>query len=266
MATPDSATWQRDSRWQGDSAWERHPAWKPDRGPEGEVSTGARLVDALDGLTGAVTEVSAAAVVSLDGLTMASALPDDVDEDHVGAMSAALLSLGEQAASGLGRGVLRELVVDTDGGLVLCSRAGAHAVLVAVTHEEAKLGLVRHELRRTAEAVAEALDGAEHADPEPRTGPALTPFPVAESAPRTGPVAHPQADASITDEAAAGPPSPDPDRADYGGDASADGLEEFAALTDDPEVRWRPRSLDLDEEDFGSDPTPPWAARRYDDE
>ena len=65
-----------------------------------------RLAAALDEFIRSSPDVEAAAVVSFDGLPMASALPAEFEEDRVGAMSAALLSLGEQAAMGLGRGLL----------------------------------------------------------------------------------------------------------------------------------------------------------------
>jgi predicted regulator of Ras-like GTPase activity (Roadblock/LC7/MglB family) len=46
-------------------------------------------------------DIEASAVVSVDGLIMASALPADVEEDRVSAMSAAMLSLGERIANDL---------------------------------------------------------------------------------------------------------------------------------------------------------------------
>ena len=47
-------------------------------------------------------EVEAAAVISVDGLIMASALPQNISEDRISAMSAAMLSLGERIAGGRG--------------------------------------------------------------------------------------------------------------------------------------------------------------------
>jgi hypothetical protein len=61
-------------------------------------------------------EIEAAAVVSFDGLPMASALPAGMDEDRVAAMSAALLSLGERAAQGLGRGELSQVYIEGETG------------------------------------------------------------------------------------------------------------------------------------------------------
>ena len=71
-------------------------------------------------------------MVSFDGLPMASALPPGMDEDRVAAMSAALLSLGERAAQGLGRGDLSQVYVEGDNGTVFLVSADDEAVLVAV--------------------------------------------------------------------------------------------------------------------------------------
>ena len=46
-------------------------------------------------------DIEASAVVSVDGLIMASQLPADVEEDRVSAMSAAMLSLGDRIAKQL---------------------------------------------------------------------------------------------------------------------------------------------------------------------
>jgi len=51
------------------------------------------MVDRLREMQAASPEIEASAVVSVDGLIMASALPADVEEDRVSAMSAAMLSL-----------------------------------------------------------------------------------------------------------------------------------------------------------------------------
>ena len=59
------------------------------------------MVDRLREMQAASPEIEASAVVSVDGLIMASALPAEVEEDRVSAMSAAMLSLGERIASEL---------------------------------------------------------------------------------------------------------------------------------------------------------------------
>jgi predicted regulator of Ras-like GTPase activity (Roadblock/LC7/MglB family) len=121
------------------------------------VSRSAKLDQILAELVGQVPEVEAAAVVSFDGLAMAAALPTGMDEDRVAAMSAALLSLGERAAEGLGRGELSQIYVEGENGTVFLISADDEAVLVAVASRGAKVGLMLFEVRRAAASVADAL-------------------------------------------------------------------------------------------------------------
>ncbi|GAB4197440.1 MAG: roadblock/LC7 domain-containing protein [Roseiflexaceae bacterium] len=95
-------------------------------------------------------DIEASAVVSVDGLIMASALPADVEEDRVSAMSAAMLSLGERIASELRRGQLDQVFVRGENGFVLLTSIGEEAVLTALAHSKAKLGLVFLDMKRTA--------------------------------------------------------------------------------------------------------------------
>ena len=121
------------------------------------TSRSGRLDRILTELVGQVPEIEAASVVSFDGLAMASALPVGMDEDRVAAMSAALLSLGERAAEGLGRGALSQVYVEGENGTVFLISADDEAVLVAVAAKGAKVGLMLFEVRRAAAAVAAAL-------------------------------------------------------------------------------------------------------------
>ena len=109
------------------------------------------IVDRLREMQVASPEIEASAIVSVDGLIMASALPADVEEDRVSAMSAAMLSLGERIASELGRGALDQVYIRGSGGYVLLTAVGEEAVLTALARESAKLGLIFLEMRRAAE-------------------------------------------------------------------------------------------------------------------
>jgi len=110
-----------------------------------------QMVDRLREMQAASPEIEASAVVSVDGLIMASALPVEVEEDRVSAMSAAMLSLGERIASELNRGMLDQVYIRGDQGYVLLAAVGEEAVLTALAREGAKLGLVFLEMRRAAE-------------------------------------------------------------------------------------------------------------------
>lgn len=101
--------------------------------------------------------VEASATVSVDGLIMASALPADVEEDRVSAMSAAMLSLGERIAGELGRGSLNQVYIRGEQGHVLVMAIGEEAVLTVLAREDARLGLVLLDMRRAAEDLEKLL-------------------------------------------------------------------------------------------------------------
>jgi predicted regulator of Ras-like GTPase activity (Roadblock/LC7/MglB family) len=113
-----------------------------------------QMVARLKDLQVSTPDVEASALVSVDGLIIASALPPDVEEDRVSAMSAAMLSLGERIASELGRGVLDQVYVRGANGYVILSAVGEEAVLTVLARKDAKLGLVFLDMRRAAEDLA----------------------------------------------------------------------------------------------------------------
>jgi hypothetical protein len=119
-----------------------------------------QLAAALDDFLATSPEVEAAAVVSADGLPMASALPPHVQEDRLAAMSAALLTLGERAADNLGKGDLAQVFVEGSNGHVILMSAGANAVLVAVTAREAKAGLILFEMRKSSDRVRSVMESS----------------------------------------------------------------------------------------------------------
>ena len=67
-----------------------------------------QMVARLRNLQVTTPDIEASAVVSVDGLIIASALPADVEEDRVSARRAAMLSLGERIAGGRGGGVMAQ--------------------------------------------------------------------------------------------------------------------------------------------------------------
>ena len=118
------------------------------------ASLSERMVSRLRDLQMGSPEIEASAVVSVDGLIMASALPEDSEEDRVSAMSAAMMSLGERIAHELGRGVIEEFYIRGEYGYVVIVAVGEDAVLTALTRHQAKLGLIFLEMRRAAEDLA----------------------------------------------------------------------------------------------------------------
>jgi predicted regulator of Ras-like GTPase activity (Roadblock/LC7/MglB family) len=115
------------------------------------MSRSQQMVDRLRTMQAASPDIEASAVVSVDGLIMASALPAEVEEDRVSAMSAAMLSLGERIATELGRGSLEQVYIKGTKGFIVLTAVGDEAVLTALARQDAKLGLIFLEMRRASE-------------------------------------------------------------------------------------------------------------------
>ncbi|HIE26320.1 TPA: hypothetical protein EYP66_03440 [Candidatus Poribacteria bacterium] len=109
------------------------------------------MVDRLREMQVSSPDIEASAIVSVDGLSIASALPQEIEEDRVSAMSAAMLSLGERIASELGRGDLEQVHIKGEKGFVVLMSIGEEAVLTVLASEKAKLGLIFLDMHRAVE-------------------------------------------------------------------------------------------------------------------
>lgn len=110
-----------------------------------------QLESRLHQLRSSTPEIQGAAIVSMDGLSIASVLSPDVEEDRVAAMSAAMVSLGERISAELGRGDLEQVYIKGKIGYALLTSVGPDAVLTVIAQGEARLGLLLLELRKTVE-------------------------------------------------------------------------------------------------------------------
>lgn len=111
------------------------------------------LTSVLADLNGSSTDIEASAVISTDGLIMAAQLPAGIDEDRVGAMSAAMLSLGERTAEELARGVLEQVLIKGEHGYILMIHAGSEAVVTVMAKQNARLGLIFLDVKRAAQQI-----------------------------------------------------------------------------------------------------------------
>ena len=123
-----------------------------------EGSRTERLVRRLQELQMNTPDVEATAVVSVDGLAMASFPSAGAEEDRVSAMYAAMLSLGERIASELRRGELNEVYVRGEDGYVVLRAVGEEAVLTVLASQQAKPGMLFLEIRRASEDLAAILE------------------------------------------------------------------------------------------------------------
>jgi len=112
------------------------------------------LEDILKNLLASIPEVQSAAIVSIEGLPIASALPPDVDETRIAAMTAAILSLAERASQEFGKGLFEQVFVRGQLGYVLTMAAGPNTVLTISTTKNVKLGLIFLDTKRTCDKIA----------------------------------------------------------------------------------------------------------------
>lgn len=111
------------------------------------------LTSILTELNGSSADIEASGIISTDGLMMASVIPAGLDEDRMGAMSAAMLSLGDRTAMELARGDLEQVLVKGDKGYVLMLYSGTEAVLTVMAKPNSKLGLIFLDIKRAAEQI-----------------------------------------------------------------------------------------------------------------
>ena len=107
-----------------------------------------QIQDVLRGLRTSSSEVIGAALVSAEGFTAASLLPSEVDEEVVAGMGAALLGVAERISMELMSADMVQTYVRSSKGYIILSQVGDDSVLVVLTTEQAKLGLVFLDIKR----------------------------------------------------------------------------------------------------------------------
>lgn len=107
----------------------------------------------LRSLQSGTPEIEASALISDDGLMIASALPQHLDEVRVAGMSATLLSLGTRASSELERGGLQQVLIRGDQGFAVMVTAAEGTMLLTLTTAEAKLGLIFLDMSRAVKEI-----------------------------------------------------------------------------------------------------------------
>ncbi len=116
------------------------------------------LTTILDDIEVNLSSIQALAIVSVEGLPIVAKLPPQFEETILAAMVSAILSLGDQIATTLGKGTLKRTMIEGQSGVVVVTSAGSNAVLAASAGTDVKLGLLFHEMEAAAKSIAEVLD------------------------------------------------------------------------------------------------------------
>ena len=108
----------------------------------------AKIGSILQNFVTGTSDIQGAALVTPDGLPLASSLPGGMDDERVSAMSAAMLSLGERIGAELSRGSIDRIFVEGNKGFGMLTSCSDDAVLLVLASETAKQGMLMLETKR----------------------------------------------------------------------------------------------------------------------
>jgi len=111
----------------------------------------------LRSLQAGTPDIEASALISEDGLMIASALPQHIEEMRVAGMSSTLLSLGTRASSELDRGGLEQVLIRGEEGYAVMVNAASGTSLLVLAGKEAKLGLIFLDMSQAVSEIKRAL-------------------------------------------------------------------------------------------------------------
>ena len=118
------------------------------------------LQGALQNFVAGSAVVQSAAIVTPDGLPLASVLLDNMDEEKTAAMSAAMLSLGERIGKELARGEIDRIFVQGSMGYGILTSCGNDALLLTLASKDAKQGLLFMEIKQMSEQIASVMNSS----------------------------------------------------------------------------------------------------------
>lgn len=105
----------------------------------------------LKDLDSSSMEIEASALVSVDGLVIATTLPVDMDVDHVGAIFAGAFLLGNHSSKECASGALEQVLIKGTKNQIIMTRLGAEIILAVITTPYANLEQIFFSLKRSIE-------------------------------------------------------------------------------------------------------------------
>lgn len=94
-------------------------------------------------------EVAGAALVSREGLVVASRLPAQADSEAMAALMVTLARTAEQLAEASGRTTIDRMVLEGAGGMIIAMPVAAESLLVVLTAPGAAAGKLLYDLRQS---------------------------------------------------------------------------------------------------------------------
>lgn len=93
----------------------------------------------LEDLNNTSANIQASALISTDGLVIASTLPQDMDEDTFGAVSAALHYSGTKSIHSITGDVMEHIMIKSARNYILMARAGNEAFLAIIVKSHVEI-------------------------------------------------------------------------------------------------------------------------------
>ena len=97
--------------------------------------------------------VEGAAVITRDGLLIASELSEGIDGDTFAAMSATMAGAAETAIQELKKTSADRIIVESKNTKLITVGAGEQVILACIVNPDAKLGLILMEMKKAVDAV-----------------------------------------------------------------------------------------------------------------
>jgi len=116
------------------------------------------LADGLAELLTESSDIDGVAIVGVDGLVYSANVPQRaLDENMVGASSAAIFGLSRRSVGQLKRGTLSQTLIQGDDGNIIVSGLNDETLLVALTPKSVNLGMAFAEMRGMIRRIQEIL-------------------------------------------------------------------------------------------------------------
>lgn len=130
------------------------------------VAFSKTLLDLLAELNSSSRDIQASAIISREGLVMATLIDDKIDADRLAAMTVAISAQANRVVHEMESGQLQQVLIKGRDGYTLIIAAGEQAVLTIMLSKNAHLGFVFLSCERMAKKIAQT--GI--AKPSPRIG------------------------------------------------------------------------------------------------
>lgn len=103
------------------------------------------------------SHVQGAAIVTHEGLPIASTLPAGLEETRAAAMAAAVITIGDRVGDELQRGTMQHITLLGSRGYSILTFCGSEALFLVLASPDVKQGVLMLEIQRIVEAATQIL-------------------------------------------------------------------------------------------------------------